>query len=70
MTFGLTALCSDWLVDGGGALLGELCSPFVFLNVLRLPALRLFPSTFVVKSLCRPMFPANVLSCTCGEAAG
>jgi hypothetical protein len=30
MTFGLTALCSDWLVDGRGALLGELCSPFVY----------------------------------------
>jgi len=45
MTFGLTVFRSDWLVDGRGALLGELCSPFVFLTV-RLPAFRLFSLYF------------------------
>ena len=68
MTFGLTVFCSDWLVDGRGALLGELCSPFVFLAVSRLPAsctlihdfrCEHLPGSeladaFVGKRLCRP----------------
>ena len=44
MTFGLTVFRSDWLVDGRGALLGELCSPFVFLTGATscLPSLALY----------------------------
>ena len=53
MTFGLTVFRSDWLVDGRGALLGELCSPFVFLTV-RLPAFRLF-SLYFCREVAAPL---------------